>query len=176
MWSWVVSIRTTRLGVKVARRGAPTCIFPAKMTRPSLYSLGRGHTRGRRLNMAPRPRQKPAVAGSGWSWNRVENFDPAAFKSVDGAKIFRTMYSYCANSNRMVLHWVVGPLLNKSQKALVADIQNQRDISLEVEFSKECQQQGVTQVPYREFTVNYSICKFGIPFDWLKIISFCIQL
>lgn len=118
-----------------------------------------------RRNMAPRPRQKPAVAGSGWSWNRVENFDPAAFKSVDGAKIFRTMYSYGANSNRMVLHWGVGPLLNKSQKALVADIQNQRDISLEVEFSKECQQQGVTQVPYREFTVNYSICKFGIPFD-----------
>ncbi|KAL3789791.1 hypothetical protein ACHAWO_000262 [Cyclotella atomus] len=132
--------------------------------------------------MAPRPRQKPAVAGSGWSWNRVENFDPAAFKSVDGAKIFRTMYSYGANSNRMVLHWGVGPLLNKSQKALVADIQNQRDISLEVEFSKECQQQGVTQVPYHDnmmphyeyFAQSLDGCpgieelKIYLPVTWLE--------
>jgi hypothetical protein len=35
VWSWVVSIRTTRLGVKVARRGAkekkgPYAFFPPK--------------------------------------------------------------------------------------------------------------------------------------------------
>jgi hypothetical protein len=67
----------------------------------------------------------------------------------------------------MTLNWSVAPLLRNSQKASIADIRNQRAVSLEVEFSEECQQHRVTQVPYREFTIRYSICCVGIPFYFI---------
>jgi hypothetical protein len=98
--------------------------------------------------MAPRSREKPAVARNSWSWNSRDTFDPATFKSVDGDKIF---FRDIWRGGRQMLHWGVAALLNKSQRALIDNIRNNRVVSLETAFTKECQKQGVTQVPYRKF-------------------------
>jgi hypothetical protein len=58
-----------------------------------------------------------------------------------------------------MLYWGVAPLLKRSQRALIDDIQNKRVVSLEGELSKECKTRGLTQVPYRKFSIR---CSFDL--------------
>jgi hypothetical protein len=132
---------------------SPPLFFLEQYKCPYHHQLGAAQRRHLQTKaMAPRSREKPAVARNSWSWNSRENFDPAAFKSVDGDKIFYENRW----QQRQMLHWGVAALLKRSQRALIEDIRNKRVISLEGEFNKECQQ-GVTQVPYRKFSI-WSIC------------------
>lgn len=92
-------------------------------------------------------RSKPAVTRNSWSW-RGQGYEPDSFKSVDGDKIFHAPYW---RSGRRVLYWGVAAALNRTQKMLITDIEEDvRSIALEGELSGESKQIGATQIPYRE--------------------------